>query len=299
VTYGILANQRFEFSNFTGFSVGVRSDFSSAFGSGATAQTFPRGDFFLTLSNLKFWQDSKISNVISEIKLRAGYGEAGIQPGAFQRFTVLGAANLGGGSVFTFPTTNPNPNLSVELSKELEYGTDMTLTLGKGQWFKTANISATLWERETANAIYRVDAAPSTGVGGKLDTAFGLKEIANLDIVLFSVVSSLMTPTAGVLMAAIAKNKIVGFALIKSGGILFMIPLLILLDGFSDWKQFILGLAPNFWAVKGFYNLALQLEGTYDLSFGLYLLIGSIYLIIIATLSIRWFVKRVSADRSA
>ena len=131
------------------------------------------------------------------------------------------------------------------------------------------------------------------------DTAFGLKEIANLDIVLFSIVSSLMTPTAGVLMAAIAKNKIEGFALMKSGGILFMIPLLILLDGFSDWKQFILGLAPNFWAVKGFYNLALQLEGPYDLSFGLYLLIGSIYLIIIATLSIRWFVKRVSAERSA
>jgi TonB-linked SusC/RagA family outer membrane protein len=175
VTYGILANQRFEYSNFTGFSVGVRSDFSSAFGSGATAQTFPRGDFFLTLSNLKFWQNSKISNVISEFKLRAGYGEAGIQPGAFQRFTVLGAANLGGSSVFTFPTTNPNPNLSVELSKETEYGTDMTLTLGKGQWFKTANVSATFWNRETANAIYRVDAAPSTGVGGKLDNAFGLK----------------------------------------------------------------------------------------------------------------------------
>ncbi len=175
ITYGILANQRFEYSNFTGFSVGVRSDFSSAFGSGATAQTFPRGDFFLTLSNLKFWENLKISNVLSEVKFRAGYGEAGIQPGAFQRFTVMGAANLGGSSVFTFPTTNPNPNLSVELSKETEFGTDLTLTLGKGAWFKTGNISATLWNRETTNAIYRVDAAPSTGVGGKLDNAFGLK----------------------------------------------------------------------------------------------------------------------------
>ena len=175
VTYGFLANQRFEFSNFTGFSVGVRSDFSSAFGSGATAQTFPRGDFFFTLSNLKFWQNLKISNILSEVKFRAGYGEAGIQPGAFQRFTILGAQNLGGASVFTFPTTNPNPNLSVELSKETEFGTDLTFTLGKGDWFKTANISATYWSRNTDNAIYSVDAAPSTGVGGKLDNAFGLK----------------------------------------------------------------------------------------------------------------------------
>ena len=175
VTYGFLANQRFEYSNFTGFSVGVRSDFSSAFGSGATAQTFPRGDFFFTLSNLKFWQNLKISNILSEVKFRAGYGEAGIQPGAFQRFTVLGAQNLGGASVFTFPITNPNPDLSVELSKETEFGTDLTFTLGKGDWFKTANISATYWSRNTDNAIYGVDAAPSTGVGGKLDNAFGLK----------------------------------------------------------------------------------------------------------------------------
>ena len=44
----------------------------------------------------------------------------------------------------------------------------------RGKWLKTANVSATLWKRETVNAIYSVDAAPSTGVGGTLDNAFGL-----------------------------------------------------------------------------------------------------------------------------
>ncbi len=130
------------------------------------------------------------------------------------------------------------------------------------------------------------------------ETVFGLREISNVDIILFSLVSSLMTPTAGVLMAAIAKNKIEGFALMKSGGIVFMIPLLILLDSFGDWKQFLLGVAPNFWAVKGFYNLALNIQGPNDLAYGWYLLIGSVYLIVLAALSIRWFVKRVSAERS-
>ena len=108
------------------------------------------------------------------MKFRAGYGEAGIQPGAFQRFPVLNTANLGSNSVFVSPITTPNTNLSVELSKETEYGADLGLNLLNGSWLRTANVSATYWKRQTDNAIYSVDAAPSTGVGGTLDNAFGL-----------------------------------------------------------------------------------------------------------------------------
>ncbi len=174
ITYGLLANQRFEWSDLGGVAVGVRSDYSSAFGSGAKAQTFPRGDAYLNISRFKFWESGKVSNVVSDFKIRAAYGEAGIQPGAFQRFPVLGAANLGQNSVFTFPVSSPNPNLNVELSKETEIGTDIGLNLFKGVWFKNAQISLTYWKRNTDNAIYSVDAAPSTGVGSSLDNAFGL-----------------------------------------------------------------------------------------------------------------------------
>jgi fluoroquinolone transport system permease protein len=131
------------------------------------------------------------------------------------------------------------------------------------------------------------------------DLSFGLAAIRDFDIIMFSLVSSLITPTAGALMAAIAKNKIEGFALMKSGGIVFMIPILIMLNAFGDWKQFILGIAPNFWAVKGFYNLALNLQGPSDLSYGMYLLIGTIYMLLIASLSIKFFIKRVNAERSS
>jgi len=174
ITYGYLANQRFEWSDLAGVAVGVRSDYSSAFGSGATAQTFPRGDAFVNISRFKFFDNSKVANVIKDFKLRAAYGEAGIQPGAFQRFATLGAANIGGNSQFVFNTTNPNPDLSVELSKETEYGTDLSINLLKGNWLQSANVSFTYWDRKTDNAIYSVDAAPSTGIGGRLDNAFGL-----------------------------------------------------------------------------------------------------------------------------
>ncbi len=174
ITYGILANQRFEWGDIGGVSIGVRSDYSSAFGSGAKAQTFPRGDGFLNISKFNFWQNSGVSKVLTELKFRGAYGEAGIQPGAFQRFPVLGAANLGANSVFTFPISSPNPNLSVELSKETEYGVDLGFDLLKGSWLRNAAISFTYWKRNTDNAIYQVDAAPSTGVGSVINNAFGL-----------------------------------------------------------------------------------------------------------------------------
>jgi hypothetical protein len=174
ITYGFLANQKIEWGDIAGVAVGVRSDYSSAFGSGANSQTFPRGDAYVNISKFKFWENSKIADVFSDFKIRAAYGEAGIQPGAFQRFPVLGAANLGANSVFTFPTTSPNPNLAVELSKETEVGVALGFTLLKGSWLRSASLSATYWKRNTDNAIYRVDAAPSTGIGSVLNNAFGL-----------------------------------------------------------------------------------------------------------------------------
>ncbi len=175
ITYGFLANQRFEWNDFAGLAVGVRSDLSSAFGSGAKAQTFPRGDAFFNLSKLKFWDNSKISKVISDVKFRAAYGSAGIQPGAFQRFATLATAAMGTSSVFRNNVTNPNPNLNVEISKEFEAGTDFGLKLFNGNILNNANVAFTYWKRKTDNAIYSVDAAPSTGVGGKLDNSFGLE----------------------------------------------------------------------------------------------------------------------------
>ncbi len=174
ITYGALVNQRFEYGDIGGASVGFRSDFSSAFGSGAKSQTFPRGDAYLNVSKFNFWENSVISNVFKDLKFRGAYGEAGIQPGAFQRFPVLGAANLGTNSQFTLPTRSPNKDLSVEISKEKEIGADLGFKLLKNSWLKSGALSVTYWDKKTTNAIYAVDVAPSTGIGTFLNNAFGL-----------------------------------------------------------------------------------------------------------------------------
>ena len=58
---------------------------------------------------------------------------------------------------------------------------------------------------------------------------FGFKNLSYGHIIYFSIVSSLLVPAVGTLIASIAKNKIEGFAFMKSGGILVMIPALVLI----------------------------------------------------------------------
>ncbi|HUS03619.1 MAG TPA: SusC/RagA family TonB-linked outer membrane protein [Chitinophagaceae bacterium] len=174
LTYGFLVNQRIEWGNLAGISGGLRQDYSSAFGRGQTPKTFPRGDAYLNIDGFNFWNNSGVAKIIPTIKLRAAYGEAGIQPHAFDRYVTLNTRNIGTNVAFLFPTSNPNANLDVEVSKELEIGTDIGLSILKGNWLKNGNLSFTYWDRKTENAIWDVDAAPSTGTGTVKDNAFGL-----------------------------------------------------------------------------------------------------------------------------
>lgn len=174
VTYGYLVNQRIDIGEFAGIAGGFRSDYSSAFGRGSKPFTFPNGSAYLRLSALDFWKSAQLDNILPEFKIRSAYGEAGIQPKPFDRYVTLNTRNLGNNVGFVFPTSNSNPDLSVEVSKEFEIGTDMTFNVLKGNWLRNINISATYWDRKTENAIYDVDAAPSTGIGTIKNNAFGL-----------------------------------------------------------------------------------------------------------------------------
>ena len=175
VTYGYLVNQRFEYGDIAGISGGFRTDYSSAFGAGSKPFTFPRGDGFLRLSQLGFWKDGSIANTINEFKIRAAYGQAGIQPRPFDRYVTFNTRNVGANGAFFFPTNQPNSDLNVEVSTETEIGTDIGFKLGKGgNFFNDLRFSATYWKRSTDGAIWNVDAAPSTGVGTLKTNAFGI-----------------------------------------------------------------------------------------------------------------------------
>lgn len=175
ITYGYLVNQRIDFGDLAGVSGGFRTDFSSAFGQGSRPFTFPRGDAYFRLSALKFWENGSLSGFLPEFKVRAAYGQAGIQPRPFDRYLVLNTRTLGTTNSFYTPASQPNPNLDVEVSSELEVGADLALTLSKtSSWLSSLRLSATYWKRSTDNAIYDVSAAPSSGINSIRDNAFSL-----------------------------------------------------------------------------------------------------------------------------
>ncbi|WP_317168018.1 TonB-dependent receptor [Spirosoma taeanense] len=174
VTYGYLVNQRIEYGEIAGISGGFRSDYSSAFGRGSTPFTFPRGDAYVRPSSLNFWQNGALGAYVPELKLRAAYGEAGIQPRPFDRYVTLGTRTLGSNNVFYYTPAQNNPDLGVEVSRELELGTDFTVKGGNGDWLRRLNFSFTYWKRSTDNAIFNVNVAPSSGSGTLKDNAFSL-----------------------------------------------------------------------------------------------------------------------------
>lgn len=175
-TYGYYLSQRFDWSDWAGVSIGLRSDFSSAFGQGSKPQTFPRGDAYVRISELDFFKNSSIKSFWTDLKLRAAYGEAGIQPGAYDRFPTLGSLTIGTQSSLFTPVSNANPNLRVEVSKELEIGTDMAFRFSNSaNWLRSLNFSVTYWSRKSEDVIDRVDVAPSQGFGRVLTNSIDIK----------------------------------------------------------------------------------------------------------------------------
>jgi len=171
VTYGFLVNQKFEYKQLLGISGGIRADKSSAFGRAADYSYFPRGDVYLRISELGFWEP--LVNRVTDFKIRAAYGEAGTQPGAYDRFVTLDQALIGSQGTFNTSGTASNPALGVEKSKEFELGGDIALKFD-GNWFQTIGISGTYWNRENSGAIQSIDTAPSIGALNILTNALSL-----------------------------------------------------------------------------------------------------------------------------
>lgn len=176
VTYGFLLDQRFDYTDLAGVSFGLRSDYSSAFGKGSEPFTFPRGDVYFRPSSLPIWSTAPALSSIASWKLRAAYGEAGIQPRPFDRSVTLSSRTLGSANpALYFGVNQANSALGVEVSKEFEWGTDLSVDMLQGAWLKYINLSATWWERSTDNAIFQVDEAPSTGLGRVVDNALSIR----------------------------------------------------------------------------------------------------------------------------
>jgi TonB-linked SusC/RagA family outer membrane protein len=170
LTYGFLVNQTIDFGNLFGISGGFRSDYSSVFGGQSKPFTFPRGTVYFNPSELFTGR-----TLVSNWKLRAAYGEAGVMPGVYDRQLTLNLGTLGGGSYISNQSVSRNANLQVQVTKELEVGSDLTLTPLTGNWLYQVNLSGSYWRRTSNDDIQNAPAPPSTGFPAVLDNLVSLK----------------------------------------------------------------------------------------------------------------------------
>lgn len=169
-TVGVLANQKFDIGDIGGFSLGARADRSSAFREGESVEVFPRGDVYFRV--LEFLPDALRRNV-SEFKLRAAYGSAGVQPGPYDRIVTLAQGSIGASGTLLTPATANDPLIVVQRSNELEIGADFGFTFGQ-RAFSSLGVNATYWDRSSEDAIFSIDAPPSSGVSFLLTNGYDL-----------------------------------------------------------------------------------------------------------------------------
>lgn len=145
----------------------VRRDGSSKWAPGNNYQVFPAASVGWKVDREAFLKDSK---VISELKLRAGYGVTGINPSSVGDYSYAVTENTAAGnypfnSVFTIGNTSnygniANPNLLWETTKQVDAGFDLGLIQNK------FTLSVDYYLRKTDNLMLNVPTAPSQGYNG-------------------------------------------------------------------------------------------------------------------------------------
>jgi len=180
ITFGWLVNQTVDFGNLFGVTGGFRSDYNSEFGDQQKPFNFGRGTAYLRLSELFK------SNKLTEFKVRGAYGEAGIPPHEFNglyynRQSTLGTTTLGNSTALFLANTAGNPELGVQVVKELELGTDITYKPGLGDWLGRINFSGSAWKKKNNDIINLADLPPSSGVQNVPENLIDL-EVKGIDL---------------------------------------------------------------------------------------------------------------------
>lgn len=132
-------------------------------------------------------------------------------------------------------------------------------------------------------------------IAGDKYTVWGASLFDNIDIyhiVSFAIVNGLFTPVLGLLQGAFAKNKVEGFAFIKGTGMMALVPALMILEAFQGGMQYVLGIFPNFWAIRGMLLKFMPIDSGANLSYPVYLLIGGVYNVILLIIAYRFFLKK-------
>lgn len=159
--FGAFVQQTFGLYDKIYLTGAARYDVSSVFGSNNRSQFYPKVSGSYVLSNEEFWNSSKISDVVSNFKLRASYGQSGnlTAIGAFDRYTVYNPFNSAGLPSIVPSDLLGNNDIKPERQEEFEVGADMSFFRDR------IGLEFSYYNKNVKDLLMFINLVPSTGYG--------------------------------------------------------------------------------------------------------------------------------------
>ncbi|MHB1225572.1 MAG: SusC/RagA family TonB-linked outer membrane protein, partial [Gemmatimonadaceae bacterium] len=151
-TVGVFFQEQFAWRNRVFLTGAVRADDNSAFGENFDLVYYPKGSLSWVVSEEPFFQ----LPWVSALKLRAAYGQSGLQPAALTAIPTF----VPGGAGTVTPGNFGNEDLGPERSDETELGFDLGLLDDR------LGVEFTYFGGTTRDAILARSVPPSSGFGG-------------------------------------------------------------------------------------------------------------------------------------
>lgn len=172
VNYGVYAAENVGIADRLFVDIGGRLDGNTAFGDAVGTVFYPRFGAAYTLSDEAFFQRAVPRSVLSNLKFRANYGEAGNFPTPFANDRTIAVNTYFGVPSFTFG--NPgDPNLKPERIQTYELGLDL------GLFDDRLFAEVTYFDKTTTDALFAAPFSPSVGQNSQVRN---LGEIVNKGI---------------------------------------------------------------------------------------------------------------------
>ena len=169
--FGVYGSQQLSYADRLFLTLAVRGDQNSAFGENIGFVTYPAVSASWVVHEESWFPELP---VLSNLRLRAAYGESGQRPGRLDALRVYEAqaVALGGQISSGFVVDNAgNPDLRPEVTSEIEFGADL------GLFDDRVAFELTRWDKTTEDALVLRPLPPS--VGGPASQFFNLGEVAN------------------------------------------------------------------------------------------------------------------------
>jgi len=158
--YGVYAQTNMSWEERYTLELGLRTDKNTSFGSTVGAQTYPKVGLVYSVSSEPWFQEH-VSKRVSDLRLRAAYGQAGTFPTAFAGDRTINLNPFLGQQSATFG--NPgNAGLKPERTSTREFGADLGLIQNR------VVFGLSYYTARTNDALINAPPAPSTGEPSQL-----------------------------------------------------------------------------------------------------------------------------------